>query len=372
MKPVGARCNMACSYCYYLDKSSLSGASGSIHLMDDHILETSIISHLEASNGEDVMFSWHGGEPLLAGIDFYRKAVTFQKKHNRKGIGILNGIQTNGSLLNEEWCRFFFNEKFHVGISIDGPPVMHDQFRKTSNGLPTYNRVTEGYRLLRDHGTTAEILCVVNSVNVLHPLEVYGLFRDMGARYITFLPLVERIQGKPGTVTDRSVAAEQFGVFLSEIFDYWVMNDIGQVKVQIFEEAARTAFDQDHTLCIFKKNCGGVPVIEADGSFYSCDHFVDEDHLIGNIKESSITQMLGAPRQTSFGNYKLQSLPQYCMECEVLDMCNGECPKNRFVMTPSGEPGLNYLCQGYRYFFNHCRPFTEAIRQIWKADKTNL
>lgn len=334
--------------------------------MKDKILEEYIIQHFNAASEKVVFFSWHGGEPLLAGKDFYRNAVKFQKKHCPPGITFINGIQTNGTLLNQEWCRFLADENFIVGISIDGPEAMHDSSRRTVNDRPSFNRVMNGYHLLKKHGITTEILCVVYSENESHPLEVYRFFRQLGAKYITFLPLVER---QPQGVTERSVNPGKFGKFLCSVFDEWVENDIGEIKIQIFEEAARTAFKQDHTLCIFKENCGGVPVLEHNGDFYSCDHYVDCDHRVGNIMEKSLSSLLDDEKQVAFGQAKSGTLPKYCRRCEVRPMCNGECPKNRFISTPDGESGLNYLCEGYRNFFNHSKPFVEAIAEMWKRPK---
>ena len=368
VKPVGAECNLRCSYCYYLKKKSLL-SEGKPVVMSDDLLEKYIIQHISASTDERVFFSWHGGEPLLAGIDFYRKAVGFQKKHQPAGSKIINGIQTNGTLLNEKWCRFLREEEFLVGISIDGPGDFHDKFRKSIIDGPTLDKVIRGFKLLQQHGVPAEILCVVNAYNVSYPHEVYNFFRELGAGYISFLPLVERNKDSSSNVSVNSVPSMEFGLFLSSIFDEWVEKDIGRIKIQIIEEAARTAFEMEHTLCIFKVNCGGVPVIEHNGDFYSCDHYVDDDHRPGNIREHDLEYFLDSPEQKKFGNAKSVTLPRYCIECEVKNMCNGECPKNRFIISPQGEPGLNYLCSGYKHFFNHCKPFVEAIGAEWRKNQ---
>jgi uncharacterized protein len=363
VKPVGADCNLRCHYCYYLKKLSLT--HGKSHpLMSDDILERYIFQHISASTENVIFFSWHGGEPLLAGIDFYRRAIGFQKKYQPSGSSIINGIQTNGTLLNEGWCRFFSEEGFIIGMSIDGPGDLHDETRRTNNDCPTLDRVISGYELLRKHGIKPEILCVVNSVNVRHPLDVYNFLKDLGTEYVTFLPLVELSGNSSSEVTGLSVPSLEFGLFLSAIFDEWVSKDIGKIKIQVFEEAARTAFEQEHTLCIFKVDCGGVPVVEHNGDTYSCDHYVDDEHRLGNINRHTLEYFLDSPEQKSFGRAKSMTLPRYCIDCEVRAMCNGECPKNRLIASPDGEPGLNYLCKGYRYFFNHFRPFVEAIRLI--------
>ena len=364
-KPVGSLCNLACSYCYYLDKAVLYPQSSAFRMTGD-ILELYISQHIEATPGDTILFSWHGGEPTLAGIDFYEKAVTLQRRYLPSGRRLINGIQTNGILLNNEWCRFFARENFIVGISIDGTEELHDLHRKDKRGKGTFKQVLKGYNLLQQYGITSEILCVVNSRNVNYPLDVYHFFKQLDARYITFLPLVERHPDSSSGVTPSSVPAKAFGRFLITIFDEWMGKDIGKIDIQVFEEAIRTAFNRDHTLCIFKKNCGGVPVVEHNGDFYSCDHYVDPDHYLGNIRDNSITSFLDSPAQRKFGLAKSDTLPRYCQGCDVKVMCNGECPKNRFIEAPDGEPGLNYLCAGYKMFFSHCRPFIEALRQVSK------
>jgi uncharacterized protein len=363
VKPAGAACNLACTYCYYLGKKDLYPEACSKKMNED-ILEKYIWQHIEASSENPILFSWHGGEPLLAGIGFYRKAIGIQKKYLPAGRMAINGIQTNGTLLNDEWCSFLKSENFIAGISMDGPGILHNRHRLTQAGEPTSKDVRRGYDLLRKYGITTEILCVVSAYNSDHPLEVYNFFMQLEAGFITFLPLVERSVADDSGVSSRSVKAEKFGKFLATLFDEWKENDIGKIKIQIFEEALRAAFNQDHTLCIFKANCGGVPVIEHNGDFYSCDHFVDRANLLGNITDSTITSFLDSPEQIKFGLAKSETLPGYCKICEVRAMCNGECPKNRFLKTPDGEPGLNYLCSGYKMFFTHCLPFIETIRAV--------
>jgi len=364
-KPVGPVCNLSCRYCYYLGKKSLYPDADHF-LMSDDILEKYVIQHIKASTDTTINFSWHGGEPLLAGIDFYREVVKLQRKHRPADSKIVNGIQTNGTLIDNDWGNFLAAEGFIVGISIDGPGDLHNDYRRTRDDDTTLQHVIRGYELLQKHGVLLEILCVVNADNVKYPLVIYNFFKQLGARYITFLPLVETQPDSPTGASRNSVPSEEFGYFLSAIFDEWVEKDIGKIKVQIFEEAARTAFNQEHTLCIFKVECGGVPVVEHTGDFYSCDHYVDSEHLLGNVRDHSLSYFLDSERQKAFGQFKSTSLPQYCLDCDVRPMCNGECPKNRFITTPDGEPGLNYLCNGYKYFFNHCRPFVEAISAAWE------
>ena len=364
VKPVGASCNLGCTYCYYLEKKDIYKVTGSLK-MSDEILEKYIKQHIGASSDDKVFFSWHGGEPLLAGIDFYSKAVALQKKYLPPGRSAVNGIQTNGTLINDEWCRLFRTENFIIGISIDGPEYYHNKHRLTTTGEPTLSRVLKGFDMLREYKITSEILCVVSSHNSRDPIKIYNFFRELGARYITFLPLVEKDHSKASGASDASVKPEDFGRFLSSIFDEWTEHDIGRIKIQIFEEALRRAFNQEHTLCIFKPECGGVPVVEHNGDFYSCDHYVDSYHIVGDINNALLSDLLDSPRQKEFGIAKSKTLPRYCLECDVRDMCNGECPKNRFISTPDGEPGLNYLCSGYKLFFNHCKPFIDVLRKTW-------
>lgn len=366
VKPAGPVCNLACGYCYYLDRKSLYPSDGSFR-MNEQILENYIIQHIEASCESTIMFSWHGGEPMLAGIGFFREAMRLQKKYRPQGAVIINGIQTNATLIDDEWCRLFADEHFIVGISLDGPEPYHGSFRKDAGGRSSFGNAVKGLELLKKYRISHEILCVVSSSNSLFPLEVYRFFRNLGAEFITFLPLVIKGPGTKSLVTDNSVKPGEFGDFLVAVFDEWLEHDIGSIKVQIFEEALRTAFGQDHTLCIFKETCGRVPVIEHNGDFYSCDHFVDHSHLVGNIREGKLEEFMESERQIVFGKEKYTTLPGYCRKCEVLKMCNGECPKNRFILTPDGEEGLNYLCEGYRKFFNHCRPFIQSVAEIWSA-----
>jgi uncharacterized protein len=275
-------------------------------------------------------------------------------------------MQTNGTLLDEDWCRLLADESFYIGLSLDGPQEMHDRYRLTKGGKPTFEQTFQGYELLRQHRVSVDILCVVNAHNVRFPLEVYRFFKKIGATYVSFLPMVEPQKGADRGVSPLTVPADDWGDFLCTIFDEWVNQDIGQIKIQVFEEAARTAFGQEHSLCIFRPICGDVPVVEHNGDFYSCDHFVDAEHRLGNIIETPLVQMLESPAQRAFGKAKQDSLPLYCRECEVKAMCNGECPKNRIIRTPDGEEGLNYLCAGYKRFFSHSRPFIDEVAAEWR------
>ena len=365
VKPIGSICNLDCHYCYYLKKEHLYPEGESFRMPDD-ILEAYIAQHIDASPETVIRFSWHGGEPTVLGLDYFRRIVELQRKHKSPNQRIVNGIQTNGTLLDEEWCLFLAKMSFAVGLSLDGPPEMHDQHRVTKDGKPTHEQTMRGYKLLQEHGVYTEVLCVVNAHNVRFPLQVYRFFKQINAQYITFLPMVEPQQDAKGGVCHISVPAEAWGTFLCTIFDEWRDRDIGKVKVQIFEEATRTAFNQEHSLCIFRPTCGDIPVIEHNGDFYSCDHYVDVQHRLGNIEDTPLVELLESPAQREFGRAKLETLPRYCLECEVRAMCNGGCPKNRFINTQDGEPGLNYLCEGYRRFFNHCRPFVSEVAALWR------
>ncbi|MEI6142980.1 MAG: anaerobic sulfatase maturase [Mariniphaga sp.] len=365
VKPVGAQCNLACGYCYYLEKQNLYPDNKNLR-MSDELLEEYIIQHIRASEGPEIFFSWHGGEPTMAGLKFYRQVVAFQKKHLPKNFRLLNGMQTNGTLLDDEWCRFLKKENFIVGISLDGPEEYHSVHRSKRDGKSSFSEVIRGFQLLKKYNVPCEILCVVNSTNVRYPLEVYRFFKSLNVRFMTFLPLVEKQLSIDTIISERSVPTKAFGEFLCTIFDEWESSDIGNVKIQIVEEALRTAFGLEHSLCIFKSTCGEVPVVESNGDFYSCDHYVDQEHLVGNITQTSLDQLLESDQQREFGNAKRVSLPDYCRSCEVLAMCNGACPKDRFLSTPDGEQGLNYLCEGYKLFFNHCKPFVEQVAEAWK------
>jgi uncharacterized protein len=364
-KPVGSICNLECHYCYYLKRENLYPKGESFRMPDD-ILEEYIIQHIDASPGSVVNFSWHGGEPTILGLDYFRKIVALQRKHQPPNRRIVNGIQTNGTLLDEDWCRFLAAEGFVVGLSLDGPQEMHDRYRVTKGQDPTYKQAMRAHRLLQQHRIPCDILCVVHAQNVQHPTQVYRFFKQIKAQHMEFLPLVEPQPDEEGGVSHRTVQAEALGNFLCTIFDEWMCQDIERVKVQIFEEVARTVFGQEHALCIFRKTCGDVPVIEHNGDFFSCDHFVDTEHRLGNIRETPLVDLIESPAQRAFGQAKLDTLPRYCRACEVRDMCHGGCPKDRVLHTPDGEAGLNYLCAGLKRFFTHCQPFVAELSALWR------
>jgi uncharacterized protein len=330
--------------------------------MSERVLENYIVQLIRTTHRKEIKFFWHGGEPTLLGLEYFGKVVALQHKHRPKDKEISNSIQTNGTLITEDWAKFLAANNFTVGISIDGPPGLHDQYRFNRTGKPSHGDVMRGYRLLAEYQVPCDILCVVHAQNAKHPDEVYQFFKSINATYIGFIPLVEiNVESATG-VTQRSVTARDYGEFLCRIFDAWVAHDIGKVMVQIFEEVARTALGQPHALCIFRKTCGDVPVVEHNGDFYSCDHYVNSEHRLGNIRETSLVNLLEHKQQKEFGRAKFESLPNYCLECEVLDLCHGGCPKDRIIMSPEGEPGLNYLCEGYRMFFNRTRSFMDQLK----------
>jgi uncharacterized protein len=367
VKPAGAACNLACDYCYYLDRGPEPAGGAPARLPDD-LLEAYIRQHLEASPDEVVRFSWHGGEPTILGLDYFRRVVEIERRLCPPGRTIANGIQTNGTLLDDEWGAFLAAEGFSVGLSLDGPGEIHDRHRRSRDGKPSFDGALRGYEVLRRHGVPTDILCVVGAHNAGRASEVYGFFRAIGASFVTFLPLVERRAGSTNEVTPSSVSSQAWGEFLCGVFDEWAERDIGRIKVQIIEEAARTAFGQEHSLCLFRPVCGDIPVLEWTGELFSCDHYVDPAHVLGNITGTPLSVLLESPKQRAFGRAKRDALPPACRACEVLGMCNGECPKNRFALSPDGEPGLNYLCAGYKRFFTHVRPFVDAVAAAWRRE----
>ena len=359
-KPTGAICNLACSYCFFLDKELLY--EGDRFRMSDEMLEAHIRQLIEAHRTPDVTVAWQGGEPTLMGIDYYQRAVELEQRYKKPGMRFLNTMQTNGTLLTDEWCEFFVEHEFLIGISIDGPRQLHDAFRVNKRGEGTFDKVMAGLRLLQKHGVEYNVLTTVNRINGDYPLEVYRFLRDeVGTTWMQFIPVVERVDedGSPADLrgvhaSERSVGAEQFGRFLIDVFDEWVRKDVGRVFVQTFEATARNFAGMEQSgMCVFNETCGVGLALEHNGDLYSCDHFVDPDYRLGNIAESSIEELLVTKQQYDFGQAKLTGLPTYCLECDVRFACHGECPKNRFITTPDGEPGLNYLCAGFKAFFHH-------------------
>jgi len=355
-KPTGAACNLHCDYCFFLKKEKLY--PGSSFRMSDEVHEAYIRQLLEAHQVPQVTVAWQGGEPTLMGLDFFRRTVELQKEYQKPGTRIENTFQTNGILINDEWCQFFHENNFLIGLSLDGPQKLHDLYRKDRGGQGTFERVLKAARLLQQYHVEFNILCTVNSKNADHPLEVYRFFRDeLGAHFIQFIPIVERDNEtgyQEGTkVTDRSVRPEQFGRFLIAIFDEWVKTDVGSTFVLNFDGALAGWLGMAGTVCIFGPTCGLGMALEHNGDLYSCDHFVEPNHYLGNILKIPMIDLVASEKQRRFGQDKKDSLPRYCRECEFLSICSGECPKNRFLETPDGEPKLNYLCAGYKGFFKH-------------------
>jgi uncharacterized protein len=372
-KPTGAICNLGCSYCFFLDKEELY--EGSRFHMSDEVLDRYIRQLIEAHSSPIVTVAWQGGEPTLMGLDFFRRAIEVQDRYRKPGMTFENTIQTNGTLLTDEWCTFLKENDFLVGISIDGPRPLHDVHRVTKRGEGTFDKVMRGLRLLQKHGVEYNVLTTVNAVNGNFPLDVYRFLRDeVGTTWMQFIPVVERVDedGQPaylnGTIaSDRSVGAQQFGQFLSTIFDEWVRNDVGTVFVQTFEAAVRNWMGLASSgMCVFNETCGLGVALEHNGDLYACDHFVEPEYLIGNINDVEMGDLVGSQRQHTFGMDKCDALPQFCLDCDVRFACHGECPKNRFIEAPDGEPGLNYLCAGFKDFFHHVdepiRIMAEALR----------
>ena len=381
-KPTGPICNLDCKYCFYLEKENLyPGKHG--WAMPEEVLESYIRQYIQAQVAPSITFAWQGGEPTLLGIDFYRKVVAFEHKY-ADGRRIANAFQTNGVLLNDAWAEFFAENSFLVGLSIDGPRELHDCYRVNKGGKPTFDSVMAGIGFLRKHGVDFNTLTVVNRKNSYHPLEVYRFLREVGSGYMQFIPVVERIAAAPGPdglhlispswqssaeVSDWSVEPLQFGKFLCAIFDEWVRRDVGEYFVQVFDVALESWYGMPQGLCVFRETCGAALAIEHNGDLYSCDHFVYPENKLGNIMAAPLESLAGSAQQRRFGLSKRTTLPRYCRECEVRFACNGECPKHRFLTTPDGEPGLNYLCAGYKLFFNHIGPYMEFMATELQNDR---
>lgn len=394
VKPAGAACNLGCRYCFFLSKEHLYPRESP--RMDESTLDTYLRQLMESSPGPQVEVSWQGGEPTLRGLDFFKKSVELAERYRRPDQRVLHTIQTNGTLIDEEWAAFFKQNGYLVGLSIDGPRAMHDAYRVSKRDEGTFDDVLRAWNRLRQHEVDTNILCTVHAANQDHPQEAYRFFRDeLQAQYIQLIPIVERATpetidlanqgwgGLKGTdrplyrqlgelVTERSVSAEKFGSFLIGIFDEWVKRDVGTVFVTTIDIALGSWMGQ-HNACIVAPECGRALAMEHNGDVYSCDHFVEPGHLIGNVRETPLAALVTSEKQRRFGQSKFSSLPKYCRECPVLFACYGECPRNRFIMTPDGEPGLNYLCAGYKAFFQHIdgpmKAMVNLIRQGRYADE---
>ena len=374
LKPAGAHCNLACKYCYYLEKNKLY-PTAQRHLMSDEMLEQFTREYIEAQTMSQVLFTWHGGEPLLRSIDFYRKALSLQQKY-AGGRRIDNVIQTNGTLLTDEWCEFFAQNHWLVGISIDGPQPDHDHYRLTAAGKPSWKKVMQGIKLLKKHGVEWNAMAVVNAYNANHPLEFYRFFKENGCQFLQFTPIVERLtRHEDGrtlasladkdeiSLSEASVTPEQWGYFLCAIFDEWVRKDVGKIFVEIFDCTLANWMGISPGICAYSKECGHAGVMEHNGDVYSCDHFVFPEYKLGNIRDHSLIDMLYGEQQQEFSRLKHSSLPRQCKECDMEFACHGECPKNRFMKDKYGDSGLNYLCPGYYHYYQHVAPYMDYMKQ---------
>ena len=373
-KPSGPICNLDCRYCFYLEKENLYGKKQD-WAMPDPVLESYISQFIASQDSPVISFAWQGGEPTLLGVDFFRKVVALQNKY-ANGKKIENAFQTNGVLLDDRWGEFLAGNQFLIGISIDGPAELHDFYRVDKGGAPTFDRVMRGLRFLKKHQVEFNVLTVVNRRNSQHPLRVYQFLKGIGAQFMQFIPIVERIAKAanpdglvlisprdPHTaeVSEWSVDSRQYGVFLSTIFDEWVRKDVGNYFVQIFDVALESWLGMEPSLCVFRPTCGSAMALEHNGDLYSCDHYVYPENKLGNIMEQPLQALVNSAQQRSFGLDKRDSLPRYCRECDVRFACYGECPKHRFISTPDGEPGLNYLSAGYKLFFRHIDPYMKFM-----------
>ena len=380
LKPAGAHCNLACKYCYYLEKNKLY-PTAQRHLMSDEMLEQFTREYIEAQTMNQVLFTWHGGEPLLRSIDFYRKALSLQQKY-AGGRRIDNVIQTNGTLLTDKWCEFFAQNHWLVGISIDGPQPDHDHYRLTAAGEPSWKKVMQGIKLLKKHGVEWNAMAVVNAYNANHPLEFYRFFKENGCQFLQFTPIVERLtRHEDGrtlasladkdeiSLSEASVAPEQWGYFLCAIFDEWVRKDVGKIFVEIFDCTLANWMGVSPGICAYSKECGHAGVMEHNGDVYSCDHFVFPEYKLGNIRDHSLIDMLYGEQQQEFSRLKHSSLPRQCKECDMEFACHGECPKNRFMKDKYGDSGLNYLCPGYYHYYQHVAPYMDYMKQELMAQR---
>lgn len=374
-KPVGPVCNLNCTYCYYLEKEKLYPNDPQKWAMSEKVLESFIVQYLHASTESSVLFTWHGGEPIMRGMDFFLKVTELQEKY-AAGRVIQNSIQTNGTTLTDEWCRFFHDHNFLVGLSIDGPEHCHDRYRRYRSGLPSFTKVMAGMELLTKHRVEFNTLSVVNDYNSGYALEIYRFLKGIGSRYMQFIPIVEWIDphakagelsilpanpGRPATMTSWSVDPVDYGDFLITIFDEWVRKDVGDYFVVTFDCMLANWLRVPPPLCVYAETCGHAGVVEYNGDVYSCDHYVFPEYKLGNLKEKTLLTMMGSPFQRRFGEDKRDRLPEYCRRCEFVDICNGECPKNRIIETPDGEKGLNYLCKGFRNFYRHIEPYMDFM-----------
>ena len=373
VKPVGSACNLRCDYCYYLEKQHLYANEGR-QMLSDELLERFIREYIESQTTPEVLFTWHGGEPLVRPLAFYEKVVRLQQRYAR-GRRIANSLQTNGTLINDDWARFFHDQGWLIGVSLDGPEAYHDAFRRTRGGGPSFRNVIRGIDILNRHAVEWNALAVANRINGDHPLSFYRFFKNIGCRYIQVTPVVERLahhdDGRQlaslvdeGQLAPFSIRPKQWGNFLCTIFDEWVRHDVSMFFINIFDATLANWVGVAPGLCTMAKHCGHAGVMEHNGDVYSCDHFVFPEYKLGNIHEQSLVEMMYSERQRRFGRAKADSLPTQCRECQWLNACHGECPRNRFIHTANGEPGLNYLCEGYRQYFSHVAPYMDVMKRL--------
>lgn len=364
-KPTGAKCNLDCKYCFFLSKDKLYPKSN--FRMSDEVLEAYIKQTIQTQNSPEVIFSWQGGEPTLMGLDFFKRAMDLERKHQRSETVILNTLQTNGILINDDWCKFFKQNNFLIGISLDGTKELHNYYRVDKRGHGTFDKVMNAIHLLKKHAVDFNLMTTVNSKNANHPLELYKFFRDeLQAEFIQFIPVVEKLNND---VSEESVTARQWGDFLNTVFDEWVKKDVGKIFVQMFDAALASWYGLPSSMCIFSEKCGASLALEHNGDLYSCDHYVEPTFLIGNILEHPTNHLVASEKQIKFGNAKLDTLPSDCLNCSVRFACHGECPKNRFIKTTNGESGLNYLCEGYKAFFKHIDEPMKYMAQKLRANQ---
>ena len=373
VKPVGSACNLRCDYCYYLEKQHLYANEGR-QMLSDELLERFIREYIESQTTPEVLFTWHGGEPLVRPLAFYEKVVRLHQRYAR-GRRIANSLQTNGTLINDDWARFFHDQGWLIGVSLDGPEAYHDAFRRTRGGGPSFRNVIRGIDILNRHAVEWNALAVANRLNGDHPLSFYRFFKNIGCRYIQVTPVVERLahhdDGRQlaslvdeGQLAPFSIRPKQWGKFLCTIFDEWVRHDVSMFFINIFDATLANWVGVAPGLCTMAKHCGHAGVMEHNGDVYSCDHFVFPEYKLGNIHEQSLVEMMYSERQRRFGRAKADSLPTQCRECQWLNACHGECPRNRFIHTANGEPGLNYLCEGYRQYFSHVAPYMDVMKRL--------
>lgn len=360
-KPVGSRCNMRCAYCYYLDKGKYSAHQKQTR-MNQALLDRLIREVIEASPGPAVSFVWHGGEPTLAGLEFYQRAVELQRKYLPPGWQAWNNLQTNGLLLNQKLCRFLKENRFDVGVSIDGNEMAHNANRRDRGGKPTYERVRQAIRLLRDTGIQPDLLCTVNAATLDDPEGVYRALAELGCGWVQFIPIVARLP--EGGFSPESVTPEGYGEFLCRVFDLWVCNSLGKMDVQLFAEMARILAGGQASVCWMAPECGRAVVVEEDGGVYACDHFVDPAHRLGNLADAKLGELLDGPAQSAFGRGKRETLTAQCKSCPWYKFCGGGCPKDRFGVSESGEPGHYYLCKGLKRFFANAAPELERVMEM--------